>query len=363
MSDVIEAKTTETEDDESLEDALGATFDTLFAKDDAETEKPAVEAEATDAESDADAETEDAAAEDADSEDDAEDDAESAIAAPDDWTDEDRAHFDKLDATGKTWALARDAAVRDAVRERDEAKARADAGSELDSVVEPIRENLRMAGLQPAAYMQRLVSIGQSMDRDPAGTLKWLASQYRLDANTLGGQMADEYEADPQLQAQIAPLRQQIAQMSAALNQRQQQEQAQQTAAVSSAITNFQQAKDEKGQARFPYFERVKGQMGALLNSDPALAAMADYPKALGISYDRAIRLDDELWKQTLERERKGASSTVRDQAKSEVAKAKKATGGNVKTRNRPGSERVEPSQPDDLKGAIGRAFDELNAA
>jgi len=366
MSDVTDAKTTESEDDASLEDALGAAFDTLSSDDAGEEDALEVKEPVAEA-GDDEARVEAADDEPDDGEDDADTASEADTAAgpeaPDDWIDADREHFAKLDTAGREWVLARDGEIREALSERDLAVAKAEKGSELDAVVESIRPGLEMAGLEPAPYMKRLVTIGQAMDRDPAGTIRWLATQYQIDPNTISDQSGDENDMDPMFAARLQPLEQSVNSLSAYVQQQRQASEQQQTSAVTSAIDLFQLAKDEKGQAVFPYFERVKGQMSGLLNSDPNLAAMTDYPKALEIAYDRAVRLDDDLWKQTLARERQTGSTTIAASNKAEVSKAKKATGGNVKTRNRPGSERSDPAESDDLRGAISRSWDELTAA
>lgn len=121
-----------------------------------------------------------------------------------------------------------------------------------------------------------------------------------------GQQPAAYSQRDPE----VADLRQRLSALQDTIENSEQQK-------LKSEIDAFSQAKDQNGQILHPHFDRVRETMGRLLDSSQAID--------LETAYAKAVRLDDELFKQTVESERKRVADEA-DKARQEaVDKAKRA--------------------------------------
>lgn len=83
------------------------------------------------------------------------------------------------------------------------------------------------------------------------------------------------------------------------------------------AIQNFQVAKDEKGNPKYPHFERVRQDMDGLLRAGLA--------KDLESAYDKAIRMHDDIWQAEQAAKQAAAQKAQQEAQAKQVAKAKAA--------------------------------------
>jgi hypothetical protein len=115
----------------------------------------------------------------------------------------------------------------------------------------------------------------------------------------------------PQLRQQLHGLEQTVQQMreQATLAEHQR---------VEAEFNALGQAKDQNGQARFPHFERVKQTMIQLAATSQA--------ETWDQAYTKAVRLDDDLYQQTVEAERSRVSDAAEKARLEAVEKAKKAS-------------------------------------
>ena len=103
-------------------------------------------------------------------------------------------------------------------------------------------------------------------------------------------------------------------------------------------ISAFAESKDEKGNLKYPHFEQVRVKMGNLIDAGEA--------KGLEDAYAKSIRLDDDLYKQSLDSQRKSAKAEEDARRKAAVEKAKKVR---PRTATTPPSGSVKNSDLDSL--------------
>lgn len=129
---------------------------------------------------------------------------------------------------------------------------------------------------------------------------------------------ADGTSLDPavlQLHQTVNGLQQQLRQIG-------EQRKTDETQRAQAEFDALGQIKDESGQPKFPHFERVAKTMIQLVATNQA--------DTWDSAYAKSVRLDDELFKQTVETERNRVSADAEKARLDAVEKAKKA--GHVKT-------------------------------
>jgi hypothetical protein len=133
----------------------------------------------------------------------------------------------------------------------------------VDKAYNDRKDNLVSQGFNNAQeYFNTLVSIADSLDKDPQGTITQLQSIYGVGV------------ADNPLQKQVQALSQQLAQQQGYL-------QAKENERVKNEYDAFINAKDEKGNLVHGYFEDVKGDMLKLLQAGLANNFEDAYNKAI----------------------------------------------------------------------------------
>ena len=122
--------------------------------------------------------------------------------------------------------------------------------------------------------------------------LKQLAQGYGIDLSSIE-ETGDWNESEPQ----ITQLQQQNQAILAELNQFKQQNLQSARQQTENQISTFAQSTDTKGNLKYPHFEQLRVKMGNLIDAGEA--------KGLEDAYSKAVRLDDNLYKQSLESQRK----------------------------------------------------------
>lgn len=172
---------------------------------------------------------------------------------------------------------------------------------------------LQQLGMSPdrafGALLQAEYTLRTGNTQQKQAMLSQLARDYGISFNAEEvGQPLDP--AISQLHQTVAGLQNQL------LTFRQQQEQTERQK-IDAELTSFSQSKDAQGQAKYPHYERVRQTMGHLMASGQA--------ETLESAYTKAIRLDDELFNQTVEAEKKKAADGLEKARLEAVEKAKKA--------------------------------------
>ena len=266
-----------------------------------------------------------------------------ALAAPSTWPAEHREAFSDLPEEQQNFMLQRE-------KERDAAFTRkttelAEQRREVEGVagvLAPYKEQMRAHGISEAEYISRLMSYDNALRQNPQAAIGQLAQHYGINlSNDSGADWVDETPPDPQFQQ----LQQQLNNTNAELNSLKQGQINREHHQLVGQVEGFATETDSKGNLKHPHFEAVRERMGRLVNAGET----TDLQEA----YEKAVRMDDDLFKQTLQAERKAVATQEEGRRKAAVDKAKKAAPG--RTSGTPPSGSVKESDLDSiLRSTIG---------
>tara|TARA_R110002020_G_scaffold36406_3_gene109364 strand:+ start:343 stop:1434 length:1092 start_codon:yes stop_codon:yes gene_type:complete len=260
-----------------------------------------------------------------------------ALAAPKTWPAEQREAFEHLPDEQRSFMLQReqerDAAFTRKTTELAEQRKQVEG---LQGVLAPYRQQMQAHGISEAEYVSRLMSYDNALRQDPQGTIAKLAQHYNVPVSSRdsGADYADEYTADShthELQQQLAQTQQQVSQLA----QSQHQERYRQ---LEDQVGSFANEKSADGNLKRPHFEKLRERMSRLVN--------AGETQDLQMAYDMALRLDEDLFKETLANERKAVSKKEEEKRKAAVDKAKKTRPSQSTA---PPSGAVKPGDLDDI--------------
>lgn len=235
------------------------------------------------------------------------------IQPPARWSEADKADFARLSPEGQKLFLARYNAIEgDYTRKTQEIAEQRKRYEPLISKADKWSPYFQQIGMTPDAALDALAQAEYTLrNGSPAekqAVFARLAHDYGVAPFT--GQQPQGY-AQPQSDPTVATLLQEVQ----ALKQHQELSENQK---VQSEIESFRQAKAQDGSPQYPHFERVRETMGRLIDGGHA----DDLPTA----YAKAVRLDDELFKETVESERKRVADEAERARMEAVEKAKKAS-------------------------------------
>ena len=268
-----------------------------------------------------------------------------ALAAPSTWPAEHREAFSELPEEQQNFMLQRE-------KERDAAFTRkttelAEQRREVEGitgVLAPYRDQMRAHGISEAEYISRLMSYDNALRQNPQATIGQLAQHYGVNlSNDSGADWVDESPTDPQFQQLQHELNQTKAEIQSfkqgQINREQQQ--------VVGQVEAFAAETDSKGNLKRPHFAAVRERMGRLVNAGET----TDLQEA----YEKAVRLEENLYKQTIDAERKAVAKREDNRRQAAVDKAKKATPG--RTSGAPPSGTLKETDLDSiLRNTIGEA-------
>lgn len=178
----------------------------------------------------------------------------------------------------------------------------------LNQTLEPYREQFALQGVDEATAVKQLLAANQFLQAQPVEAIKWLAQSAGVDLSQLSEAPAEQEYVDPQ----VSELKEEINSLKGILAQFQGQQQQQTTAAVQTQIQEFATRTDADGNVLHPYFDRVREQMGRLMQTGQA--------ESLDQAYETAIWANPEIRSEMLAKER----SAVEQARKSRIAKATK---------------------------------------
>ena len=266
-----------------------------------------------------------------------------ALAAPSTWPAEHREAFSDLPEEQQIFMLQREK-ERDAAftRKTTELAEQRREGEGVAGVLAPYKEQMRAHGISEAEYISRLMTYDNALRQNPQAAIGQLAQHYGINlSNDSGADWVDETPPDPQFQQ----LQQQLNTTNAELKSLKQGQINREHHQIMGQIEGFATETDSKGNLKHPHFEAVRERMGRLVN--------ARETTDLEVAYEKAVRMDDDLYKQTLEAERKAVATQEESRRKAAVDKAKKAAPG--RTSGTPPSGSVKESDLDSiLRSTIG---------
>lgn len=186
------------------------------------------------------------------------------LEAPSNWSQQDRDSFTALANEKRQhaeWLLNRHKAMESSYGKRMQQFTPIQRQwQQMQELLAPHRQSYSMSGMDDMQFMRSLLSAHRMLQENPAGAMQWLAQRYGID---LGALTQEQQQVDPQVRA----LQQQIAQLSARLEQGQASASDAQVQSLSDQVGQWSQATDETGQPRFPYFDDVADQMVDLINA------------------------------------------------------------------------------------------------
>jgi hypothetical protein len=265
---------------------------------------------------------------------DGEDSKETPLEAPKNWSEEVRSKFKDLPRDAQEYMLKRDKEMTaDYTRKTQEVAQQRKSFESLDKVIAPMRQQIAASGVGEAEYISRLLNADMALRNNPKMAIKQLAQGYGIDLSSIE-ENVDWNDSDPQ----ITQLQQQNQAILAELNQFKRQNLQSARQQTENQISAFAESKDEKGNLKYPHFEQVRVKMGNLIDAGEA--------KGLEDAYAKSIRLDDDLYKQSLDSQRKSAKAEEDARRKAAVEKAKKVR---PRTATTPPSGSVKNSDLDSL--------------
>ena len=188
----------------------------------------------------------------------------------------------------------------------------------FDEIMAPFKGDFERAGMDDVGAVRQLLAAHDYLRKDPQNAIAWLANQYGVDMGAIGNDSAAEDEfADPKVKG----LEQQVAQLTAFIQNQQTQQQSVEQASTQSFIDQFAAETDVNGNPAHPHFEKVRHVMGTLISNNNATD--------LKTAYEMAVYADPELRQEELKRV---AASQSQAKVKTEaVQKAKKAQRSKVR--------------------------------
>lgn len=242
------------------------------------------------------------------------------LEAPSRWSDADKAAFAKWPKDVQTAVLERHKAMEaDYTRKTQEIAETRKTFEPLNQTLGKWSPYLQQLGLKPEQALDQLLTVEQNLRHgtpdQKAQALAYLAELYQaqLPPQNSGDPNAPQAQGDPrvtQLSRQLADITRQLTDFKsqAALQERQRAE---------SEFNALAQTKDSTGQLKYPHFEKVKQSMIQLVATGQA--------DSWDAAYSKSVRLDDELYNQTVELERKRVQDDLEKQRQEAVTKAKNA--------------------------------------
>ena len=241
-----------------------------------------------------------------------EDSKEPPLEAPKNWSEDVRSKFKDLPRDAQEYMLKRDKEMTaDYTRKTQEVAEQRKSFESLDKVIAPMRQQIAASGVGEAEYISRLLNADMALRNNPKMALKQLAQGYGIDLSSIE-ETVDWNDSDPQ----ITQLQQQNQAILAELNQFKRQNLQSARQQTEAQINGFAGTKDDKGNLKYPHFDKLRVKMGNLIDAGEA--------KGLEDAYAKAVRLDDELYKESLEAQRKSAKAEEDARRKAAVEKAKK---------------------------------------
>jgi len=268
-------------------------------------------------------------------------------ALPKSWRKEMSETWGKLDPdTAAAIAAEAERRDQDALRGVEQYKSQAQQAQDLLKVFEPFQAMLRAEGATPAAAIGELMKTAALLRTgSPASKATLVVKTMRQFGIPLEhiahfyGQAQQPVAFDPHISA----LAEQVQRLQSAYETDKQAAQTAEQAALTSEVEAF------KAQPGHEYFEQLRPAMATMLRADPPLA------NSLQDAYDKALRLDPQLFQAASEKQRQEAERKEREEA------AKRAQAARQRSVQVSGAPRSGPqtnaTNPGDRRAVISAAL------
>lgn len=232
-----------------------------------------------------------------------------ALEPPKHWADADKQLFAKAPPEIQARWLAREAEQQKGLDGKfQEIAAFKRERETLDEMFAPLARDLELRGISRPQFISSLLGAHKFLASEPQKAMRWLAEQYGVDLSTLNEQ-AQSNPQEEKLMREIHGLKSQVNGFFSAQQQAEHQ-------ANLGKVETFAGAKDEKGNLLHPHFDEV---------AQDILALMKNGTKDLDAAYNKAVRMNDEVWTK-VQAEKAAADKKAADIARlNEINKAKRA--------------------------------------
>lgn len=203
---------------------------------------------------------------------------ETSSQAPDHWSNEDREMFAKLDQNGKDFLLRRHRQMEgDYTRKTQENAEAIKVGKLFDEAMDPaIKADLMRIGVDREAYVRQMMQWHHMSVNDPAGFVRSITQQLRLDPAQVFTQTGESQETQP-----ADPMAQRIAAVESHLSNEQRNRHQQVIQQTQERVNSFKDAVDDQGNPLHPHFETVRKDMATFVRVDPNMPLEDAYQAAV----------------------------------------------------------------------------------
>lgn len=247
------------------------------------------------------------------------------IEPPAKWSEADKAEFAKLPREAQQVLVERHKAMEADYTRKTQEVAETRKGIEpLLGEVQRLNPLLQHMGMTPQQFIAESGAVASNLlsgnPSERAGAIAYLVQHRNIPVaevlNALGVPIPNAGEG-AQPDPAFMQLRQHVTGLEQKLRQFEQQKQVEETQRAQAEFNALGQAKDDSGKLKFPHFERVQRTMLQLVANNQS--------PSWDDAYTKAVRLDDELYKQTVEAERASVAAAAERARLEAVEKAKKA--------------------------------------
>jgi hypothetical protein len=278
---------------------------------------------------------------------------------PANWDAKRKEAFAKLPPEGKTLALsmAKDIEAEFTRKSTELAQDRDFAKSIRSLVTDAHRQQMQAGGFRNEAEgIAHLVKLNVFATRDFPGYVRWAIGQSGMDPRQIfpeyftGNDQGGQQPAQPSGQPRVDPIVQQVYQaLAGRLQGIEQRFHTEDETAAAQAAERFRTATDEAGNPKYPHLDKVQAEVVKWLQA-PEFVAIVNKDERLARAYDRAVRLDPDLYQQTVDAETQRRLADKR--AADDLAKARKAKAPIRSTPTGP-----VKTKPSGLDGSLRDAF------
>jgi len=192
--------------------------------------------------------------------------------------------------------------------------------SDMQKALDPVREEMTMAGISEADAVRRLVTAHVFLQKDPANGARWLFQQYGIDPSAILGTDESETESsDSAAMREIQKLREE-------LKQRDRQTFEAERRAVQAKLVQFAETAE--------FYDKVEPEMLGIVN---ACKARGEQPPELEALYEQACWANAEVRKEMIRRQGLEKSDRETEAAKkAQRASATKVKGSRTSSNKKP---------------------------
>jgi len=240
-------------------------------------------------------------------------------AAPKAWAKEQHERFAKLDKETQDYIEHREKQMLEGLSQYSDKAKRADV---WETAVKDYMPLIQAQGIQPPEAVRYLFEAHRQLSsgtpEQRAAYLGRVAQSYGIDmAKAAAGTATDETPA-------VRELRERTERLERERQSELQQRQEEVTHRVASEVATFADAKDEKGNAKHPYFDECAEDIAALVNAGHTLEQ----------AYEKAVYANPVTRAKELARLKTEEEAALRAKAKQEAEKARNASRTNVNSRD-----------------------------